>query len=32
MIFENFNTIKKNISLNIDTTNKATFPIKVPWT
>ncbi|KAL4099097.1 hypothetical protein QTP88_023584 [Uroleucon formosanum] len=31
-IFENFNRIKKDINLNIDLTNKSSFPIQAPWT
>ncbi|KAE9533571.1 hypothetical protein AGLY_009209 [Aphis glycines] len=31
-ILENFNRIKKNINLNIDLTNKSSFPIQAPWT
>ncbi|KAF0767437.1 RNase H domain-containing protein [Aphis craccivora] len=31
-IFENFNRIKKNINLNIDLTNKSSFPIQASWT
>ncbi|KAL4103942.1 hypothetical protein QTP88_019259 [Uroleucon formosanum] len=31
-IFENFNRIKKDINLNIDLTNKSSFPIQAPLT